>query len=79
MTLAEAQQLKQGDLVHAFNGPYTQFGRVLMISPHRRQGYWITYEWSSVCGLIKATKWHVSVHLGHPGRPSPSTLNSQPQ
>lgn len=59
----EADQLKKGDRVLAFNGPYTQDSKVVSVVKDHRNVRWITYEWVRKGTIYVGRKRHNSVYL----------------
>ena len=64
MRIDEARHLKPGDRVIAYNGPWTQRGRVVSVRPHESgRGLWITYAWTRGDTTLTAEKRHSAVDL----------------
>jgi hypothetical protein len=61
---SQAKNLRVGDNVVAFNGPYMQEGTITKIEPHHRSGFWITFQWERAKGGVATTrKTHNAVWL----------------
>jgi len=64
MNAKEADQLKPGDKVVAFNGPYTQRATVVSVRKDYRNIRWIKYTWVNPKGKkMDYEKRHMSVFL----------------
>ncbi len=64
MLAKEADQIKSGDPVLAFNGPYCQHATVRSVTKDHRGVRWIGYNWTSPRGKpLYAQKRHNSVYL----------------
>ncbi len=64
MFAKEADKLRPGDKVLAFNGPYCQHGTVVAVEMDHRGVRWISYNWTAPDGqLCGARKRHNSVYL----------------
>ena len=64
MFAKEADQLKHGDRVLAYNGPYTQDATVVAVRKDHRGVRWISYTWLNPRGQrLSYTKRHNSVYL----------------
>ena len=64
MLAKEADQLKRGDRVLAYNGPYTQDAQVVKVTKDHRNVRWIEYHWQSPNGSHHfGMKRHNSVYL----------------
>ena len=63
MYAKEADQLKTGDKVVAFNGPYTQDGHVIAVKKDHRGVRWVSYWWKTNGKRFSAMKRHNSVYL----------------
>ncbi len=63
MLAKEADQLKRGDRVLAFNGPYTQDAHVISIRTDHRGVRWVSYWWETKGKQLQAEKRHNSVYL----------------
>ncbi len=63
MLAKEADQLKKGDRVLAFNGPYTQDAVVVSVRKDHRGVRWIWYKWTTNGKEHEVEKRHNSVYL----------------
>ncbi len=67
MKAKEADALRMGDNVTAFNGPYTQHAQVVSVRKDHRGIRWILYQWTNPKGEdIVGEKRHMSVYLMEP-------------
>jgi len=64
MNAKEADQLKPGDKVVAFNGPYDQNATVVSVRKDHRNIRWIKYTWVNPKGKeMSYEKRHMSVYF----------------
>jgi len=63
MLAKEADQLKRGDRVLAYNGPYEQDSKVISVEKDYRGVRWISYWWERKGKKYSSVKRHNSVYL----------------
>ena len=63
MLAKEADELKRGDRVLAYNGPYTQDAKVISVEKDYRGVRWISYWWERKGNKYSMVKRHNSVYL----------------